>query len=461
MHEVSLITSLPTIPHQLAIPFSSVDAMADFSPELSQEVLGLYKAENKAGVVTRVPLGKSVALLVGGDLPLAEFVASAVRAATHSAPLVIDLRGKSDLIEQAVESALLSAKTPTSYKSESKAEVVSVQFLVDEIVDIKRAQIVSLEVLYARELINMPANDLYPEIFAQKVSELSKGLPLSIEVWDEKKLEQERCGGIIGVGKGSSRPPRLVKIEYKGGGQHLGLAGKGITFDTGGLSLKPADSMVGMKYDMAGAATVLAATLAIAKLGLKVNVTTVLCLAENMPSGSATRPGDVVKIRNGKTVEVLNTDAEGRLVLADGLSILSEIKPNHIIDVATLTGAASIALGKRHTGLMGQGIAVEAVKQAAQSTGELVWHMPLAEELKETLNSDLADMTNVKIGNRAGGMLVGGLFLQEFVDKDASWAHLDIASAANNDGSPYSVYPSGATGVMIRTLVQLAKNLAN
>jgi leucyl aminopeptidase len=216
-----------------------------------------------------------------------------------------------------------------------------------------------------------------------------------------------------------------------------------------------------MKYDMAGAATVLAATIAIAKLGLKVNVTTVLCLAENMPSGSATRPGDVVKIRNGKTVEVLNTDAEGRLVLADGLSYLTELKPDHIVDVATLTGAASIALGKRHTGLMGQGAAVEHVKSAAAETGELVWHMPLADELKETLTSDLADMTNVKIGNRAGGMLVGGLFLQEFVSKDASWAHLDIASAANNDGSPYSVYPAGATGVMIRTLVQMAKNLAN
>jgi leucyl aminopeptidase len=337
---------------------------------------------------------------------------------------------------------------------------VSVQFLVDEVIDIDGANVVATNIIRARELINMPANDLYPEMFAQRAEELAAGLPVTVEVWDEKKLEIEKCGGILGVGRGSSRPPRMVKIEYKGGGIHLGLAGKGITFDTGGLSLKPADSMVGMKYDMAGAATVLAATLAIAKLGLKVNVTTVLCLAENMPSGSATRPGDVVRIRNGKTVEVLNTDAEGRLVLADGLSYLSELKPDHIIDVATLTGAASIALGKRHTGLMGQGNAIDLVQQAAKTAGELVWHMPLAEELRETLNSDLADMTNVKIGNRAGGMLVGGLFLQEFVDKDASWAHLDIASAANNEGSPYSIYPSGATGVMIKTLVEIAKNLA-
>jgi leucyl aminopeptidase len=460
MHEVSLVTSLPTTAHQLAIPYSSADDLAQVFPAWSKEVLGLYKAEDKPGVVTRVPIGDSVALLVGGELSLVEFITSAVRVASPAAPLVIDMRGKSESIQVAVEAALLSTKTPTKYKSESKDDKVSVQFLVDEVIDIDAAYVVATNIIRARELINMPANDLYPEMFAQRAEELAEGLPVTVDVWDEKKLEVEKCGGILGVGRGSSRPPRMVKIEYKGGGIHLGLAGKGITFDTGGLSLKPADSMVGMKYDMAGAATVLAATLAIAKLGLKVNVTTVLCLAENMPSGSATRPGDVVRIRNGKTVEVLNTDAEGRLVLADGLSYLSELKPDHIIDVATLTGAASIALGKRHTGLMGQGNAIDLVQQAAKTAGELVWHMPLAEELRETLNSDLADMTNVKIGNRAGGMLVGGLFLQEFVDKDASWAHLDIASAANNEGSPYSIYPSGATGVMIKTLVEIAKNLA-
>ena len=302
----------------------------------------------------------------------------------------------------------------------------------------------------------MPANDLYPEALAALTAERAKTAGVEIEIWDEKRLEKENCGGILGVGKGSTRPPRLVKLSYRGGGKHLGLAGKGITFDTGGLSLKPADSMVGMKYDMAGAATVMAATMAIARLKLKVDITTVMCIAENMPSGQATRPGDVVKIRGGKTVEVLNTDAEGRLVLADGLRVLSELKPDHIVDVATLTGAATIALGKRYSGLMGHGPVVEKVLEAAKQSEELVWHMPLAEELRSTLDSELADMTNVKIGNRAGGMIVGGLFLEKFVDEDASWAHLDIASAANNDGAPYSVYPSGATGVMVRTLVNLA-----
>lgn len=460
MHEVTLITQLPTTAHQLAIPYIDTDSIAKHGLTIPDLHLGLFKAETKVGSVARIPHGQSVAILIGGEQTTRDFVANAVRSASNAAPLVIDLRGKSDEVLAAAEAAMLAIKTPTNYKSETKSEKVSVQLLVDNEVSLSPAEIVAREVIRAREIINMPANDLYPQVVADKAKSFAEGLPLNIEVWDEQRLEKENCGGILGVGRGSVRPPRLVKIEYKGGGKHIGLAGKGITFDTGGLSLKPADGMVGMKYDMAGAATVLAATLAIARLGLKVDVTTVLCLAENMPSGSATRPGDVLKIRNGKTVEVLNTDAEGRLVLADGLSLLTELKPDHIIDVATLTGAASIALGKRHSGLMGFGPVIEQVEIAAQATGELVWHMPLAEELRELLSSELADMTNAKIGNRAGGMLVGGLFLKEYVAKDSSWAHIDIASAANNDGSPYSVYPAGATGVMIRTLVQLAKNLA-
>jgi leucyl aminopeptidase len=461
MHEVSLITAMPTGVYQLAIPYSSALNQERVQLGISPDQLSLFRADDKPGSIARIPLGSAVAIVIGGELALIDFVAAAVRSASTSAPLVIDLRGNIESIEIAAGAAMLASKTPTSYKSENKNDAVQVQLLVDKEVSIDSAIGIATEVIRARELINMPANDLYPEVVAQKASDFSKDLPISIEVWDEQRLAKEKCGGILGVGKGSSRPPRLVKLEYRGGGKHLALAGKGITFDTGGLSLKPAESMVGMKYDMAGAATVLAATLAIARLGLKINVTTVLCLAENMPSGTATRPGDVLKIRNGKTVEVLNTDAEGRLVLADGLSYLSELNPDHIVDVATLTGAATIALGKRHTGLMGQGAVIEQIKQAAQAAGELVWPMPLPEDLKETLSSELADMTNVKIGNKAGGMLVGGLFLQEFVAKDASWAHLDIASAANNEGSPYSVYPAGATGVMIRTLVELAKNLAN
>jgi len=250
-------------------------------------------------------------------------------------------------------------------------------------------------------------------------------------------------------------------MTYRGGSKHLGLVGKGITFDTGGLSLKPAESMVGMKYDMAGAATVMAAILAIAQQQIPVTVTAIMCLAENMPSGQATRPGDVLKMRNGKTVEVLNTDAEGRLVLGDGLTVLAELNPDHIVDVATLTGAATIALGNRYAGLMGRGSAIELVKEAGAQVGELIWEMPLPGELRPLLDSDLADIANVKIGNRAGGMLIAGWFLSEFVAEDASWAHLDIAGPANNDSAPYGVVPKGASGVAIRTLVQLAQNLAD
>jgi len=183
-------------------------------------------------------------------------------------------------------------------------------------------------------------------------------------------------------------------------------------------------------------------------------------LAENMPSGVATRPGDVITIRNGTTVEVLNTDAEGRLVLADGLTLAAELKPDHIVDVATLTGAATIALGNRYAGVMGHGEAVELCLEGAKKVDELLWPMPLPEELRTILDSELADIANVKIGNRAGGMLVGGQFLAEFIPKGTSWAHLDIAGPANNDGAPYSVNPKGATGVMIRSLVAVARNLA-
>lgn len=215
-----------------------------------------------------------------------------------------------------------------------------------------------------------------------------------------------------------------------------------------------------MKYDMTGAATAFQSVVAVAKLGLPVRVTAWLCLAENMPSGTAQRPDDVIKIRNGKSVEVLNTDAEGRLVLADGLSIAAEAKPDLILDIATLTGAATIALGNRYAGLMGDDTAVHAVEKAAKVAGELVWHMPLPAELRSLLNSDVADIANVKIGNRAGGMLIGGHFLREFVPTNIEWAHLDVAGPADNGGSAYGYTPKGGTGAVLRTLVGVAADLA-
>jgi leucyl aminopeptidase len=266
---------------------------------------------------------------------------------------------------------------------------------------------------------------------------------------------------------GSVRPPRLVQLVHapKGATKHIALVGKGITFDTGGLAVKPLGGMLGMKYDMTGAATVFGAIQAIAALNLPIKVSAYLCLAENMPSGSAMRPGDVFKARNGKTVEVTNPDAEGRLILADGLSLASEEEPDLIVDVATLTGAARIALGIRYAGLMGSAAGTNILEQAAENAGELVWTMPLAKELRAALESPVADLQNSKVGSTAGGMIVGGHFISEFIGtkKDGStleWAHLDIAGPADNEGGAYGYTPKGPTGVMVRTLVALAEGMS-
>jgi leucyl aminopeptidase len=457
MIKVASATSSPTTPHQIAIPLSDAGLLV---PEnaITQQLLDLHKADKKPGTAARILVGQNVALVIGvGSIykPV-DFAAAAVRAASDKAQLVLVATDAQEA-KSFAEGAVLGQKTPSQFKKDS-ASNLEVLIVCPEQVDLSLEIAVAETIIAIRELINLPANELWPDKLAQEAKALAKGLPIDVEIWDEKKLEKERCGGILGVGKGSVRPPRLVKLTYRGGGKHFALVGKGITFDTGGLSLKPAESMVGMKYDMAGAASVLGAIVAAAQLGVKADITGFMCLAENMPSGEATRPGDVLTLRNGKTVEVLNTDAEGRLVLGDGLALASELSPDHIIDIATLTGAATIALGHRYAGLMGTGAAIELAKQAAEKTGELLWHMPMPSELRELLNSELADMTNVKIGNRAGGMLIGGIFLSEFVSKDASWAHLDIASSGNNDSAPYSVYPSGATGVMIRTVIEMTKH---
>ncbi|MEN9714406.1 MAG: hypothetical protein RLZZ164_1070 [Actinomycetota bacterium] len=360
----------------------------------------------------------------------------------------------------------------TEYKSDKKRPAAQSLVLATKY-KVKPATLSKVEVLRAavhdtRDLVAMPANDLYPQSFAAAAARLAKGTGVTVTVLDEKKLASGGFGGLLGVGKGSVRPPRLVKVEYKptGAKQKLALVGKGITYDTGGLSLKPAASMLGMKYDMTGAATVLNAVLAIARLKLKVHATAYLCLAENMPSGTATRPGDVVKARNGKTIEVTNTDAEGRVVLADGLSLASESYPDVIVDVATLTGAQRIALGTRYAGIMGDEATVGKLASAISASGEFAWPMPLAEDLRPLIDSNLADLQNAKVGNTAGGMIIGGLFLREFIGnkkgstQKIAWAHLDIAGPADNEGAGYGFIPKGATGSYVRSLVTFAESLA-
>ncbi|MDP5226169.1 MULTISPECIES: leucyl aminopeptidase [Arthrobacter] len=331
---------------------------------------------------------------------------------------------------------------------------------------LRRAAVVGRYVNSTRDLVNQPPNVLYPESFAAAAKDAAKPLPVKVTVWDEKRLEKEGFGGILGVGKGSSRPPRLVKVEYAPAKSraHLALVGKGITFDTGGISLKPPANMDEMKSDMAGAATVLNTALAAAELGLPVTVTAWLCIAENMPSGTAQRPSDVMTVFGGKTVEVLNTDAEGRLVMADGLVAASQEQPDVIIDVATLTGAQLIALGDRTAGLMGHDGVTAALKASADAAGELMWPMPIPEELRPTLDSEVADLAN--IGARHGGMMTAAAFLREFVGSDAtgetiSWAHIDIAGPSFNNGSAYGYTPKKATGSALRTLLSYAETLAS
>jgi leucyl aminopeptidase len=362
------------------------------------------------------------------------------------------------------EASLASVKTPVA-----SIEVLGAATSAGDAL-IARATAVAEAAALVKDLVNTPPLDLYPETFAQAARDEADGLPVEVTVWDEDELAEQGFGGILGVGQGSTRPPRLVKVSYApdGAAKHVALVGKGITFDTGGLSLKPPTGMVGMKYDMTGAATVLAVAIAAAKLSLPVRVTAWLCIAENMPSGSAIRPNDVLRIRGGRTVEVLNTDAEGRLVMADGLAAASEEHPDAIVDVATLTGAAMVALGTRYGAVMGDDDLVGRVVEAAEASGELLWPMPLPGELRATINSEVADIANANPGNTAGGMLLAGVFLQEFVGRTADaedspripWAHLDIAGPAKGPASPFGFTGKGPTAVTVRALIRLAEDFS-
>ena len=325
---------------------------------------------------------------------------------------------------------------------------------------IDTATVVARAVCLARDWVNEPANVLYPETFADSARGAAKGSRIEVEVLDDKALERGGYGGLLAVGGGSAHGPRLVRYSYspRGAKSHLVLVGKGITFDTGGLNLKPADGMYTMKDDMAGAAAVLAATSAIAELGLKVRVTSYAAMAENMPSGTAYRPSDVLTMYGGTTVENVNSDAEGRLVMADALVRAGQDSPDLIVDVATLTGACVVALGERVAGLMASGDeAADKVLEAAETAGEAFWQLPIPDGTRAKLDSKVADLRSG--GNRAGGALTAAAFLQTFVQPGVLWAHLDIAGPAFNDEGPYDYVPSGGTGVAVRTLVALAQSL--
>lgn len=324
------------------------------------------------------------------------------------------------------------------------------------------AEAVAAAVATARDFVNTPPSHLFPAEFAKRAKALGEAAGLEVAVLDEKALAKEGYGGIVGVGKGSSRPPRLVRLAHLGGGRKgkkVALVGKGITFDTGGISIKPAANMHHMTSDMGGAAAVIATVVLAARRRLPIDVVAYVPMAENMPSATAQRPGDVLTQYGGITVEVLNTDAEGRLILADAIARACEDAPDYLIETSTLTGAQTVALGARTPGVMGSDEFRDRVAEISQAVGENGWAMPLPEELKDDLKSTVADLANVS-GSRYAGMLVAGTYLREFVADGVEWAHIDVAAPAYNSGGPWGYTPKGGTGVPTRTMFAVLEDIA-
>lgn len=359
------------------------------------------------------------------------------------------------------EGAALGTYAFVGYKSSDEDEqdepkdtvLKLVTTIADADVLVDRAGVIAKATFVTRDLVNTAPSHLFPGTFADEIDALVQDSNVTATIYDEEALAQGGFGGLLGVGQGSANPPRLVKLEYvpENAQGHIALVGKGITFDTGGISLKPAGSMETMKSDMTGAATVGAVVQAVAELDLNVKVTGWLAMAENMPSGTGIKPSDVLTIRGGKTVEVMNTDAEGRLVLADALVAATEENPDAVIDIATLTGAAMVALGTRTTGLMGHEDLQAELSAAASTTGETVVALPIPEEARAGFDSTVADIKNT--GERFGGMQGAAAFLRDFVG-ETPWAHLDIAGPSFNESGPRGYTPKEATGVMVRTLIE-------
>ncbi len=401
----------------------------------------------------------------GSEGELREAAGAAARAiGTRPATVVVALPAADDAAASAIaEGAVLGAYSFNAYKSDDEvAGYHGPDWLIAGASEaaITRARILAGAVAGARDLVNTPPLDMFPGAVAEIAQSYGEAHGVEVEVWEPQRLADEGFGGLLAVGMGSSRLPRLVKVEWapEGASQHVAIIGKGITFDTGGISLKPSKSMETMKSDMSGSAAVLHTVLAAAKAELPVKVTGWLCMAENMPSGTAQRPSDVIRIYGGKTVEVLNTDAEGRLVMADGLARAIEDNPDVVLDIATLTGAQGVALGTRTAGVMGDDDIRTEVVDAAGGANEPFWPMPLPDHLRDGIKSKVADLQNMGDPN-GGGMLTAGVFLQEFVG-DTPWAHLDIARPAFNEGAPWGYTPAGATGFGVRTLFRFLEQRA-
>ena len=445
--EVTKIASLgrTAAPALVAVGLGPTPAKGErYDAEALRRAVGLA-LRSLAGSATRVATGLSAAN--GGDgLIELRAVAEGAHLGGYSYNRYRTAASRRTT-KRAVGSAVLVVDDPRDKKARAAVE---------------RAAVIGDAVSLARDLINTPPGDLRPDAFTQAAVEACTAVGCEVDVLDEQALADGGYGGILGVGAGSSNPPRLIRIAYDAGKsakRTVHLVGKGITFDSGGLSLKPAAGMEWMKSDMGGAAAVIATLRAVAQLAPAVNVVGWVPTAENMPSGHAIRPSDVLTMRGGKTVEVLNTDAEGRLILADAISRAAEENPDIIIDIATLTGAQLVALGSHVYAVMSNDDALRTeITAAASAAGEQSWPMPLPAELRKSLDSEIADIANV--GERYGGMLTAGIFLQEFVPEGVPWAHLDIAGPSYNQGEPHGYTPKGGTGVPVRTLVEFLETLA-
>jgi leucyl aminopeptidase len=454
------------------------------------ETLRVLGATGAVGEVTKVPAFGAVAaplvVAVGlgpepsGPTPAAETLRRAAGSATRalagsvSVALVLPTSDEQDQaagVRAVAEGAVLGAYQFAGYKTKSVRKD-PVRKVVLHVPDggaraakaaVKRSGIVTAAVTRTRDWINTAPNELRPPQFAAQAAEAARAAQLDVTVLDEKALAKQGYGGILAVGLGSAAAPRLVRIAYEPAGatRRVALVGKGITFDTGGVSIKPAQGMWEMKSDMSGAAAVVSTMIAIAALKPKVAVVAYAPMAENMASGSAYRPGDVVTMYNGHKVEVLNTDAEGRMILGDAIARACEDEPDYLFEVSTLTGGQVIALGKRISGVMGTPELCERVRDAGERTGEPVWPMPLPEDVRKGMDSEVADISQVNAGmDRAGHMLQGGVFLSEFVVEGVQWAHIDIAGPSYHSGEAFGYWTKGGTGVPVRTLIGLVEEIA-
>lgn len=431
-------------------------------------LIELARFEGKPGQTLVLPHDTAASLLlVGlGDEPGYEAIRSAIGSAVRvvkTARAVTTLhRAPIDGATRAVvEGAALGGYQFRNYKTEGEGLAIESLELVDADADEVSAALVGTEATnLARDWANTPALDKSPEALADSIAAAAGAVGIDVDVWDERRILKEKLGALLGVAAGSDRPPRLVILQYQpeSAMSHLGLVGKGITFDSGGLSIKTAAFMEEMKDDMSGAAAVAAATIAVARLGIPVRVTTVIPLTDNAVGGDATRPGDVLRPVAGPTIEVLNTDAEGRLILADGLGVVRRFAPELIVDVATLTGAARVALGDKIAAVFGSDSTVAAqILDAASRAGEEFWEMPLFKGYDKGIESDVADIKNIS-GARYGGAITAALFLSRYVGDD-DWAHLDIAGPARwRETAGDQV--KGASGVGVRTLVELARSMS-